>query len=82
MSAEWLIKDQGRFEALKARKLIREACAGAHKAIARAMVSLGMLHKDYDLEPEGAPCHLCGHFYDIEGLGHYGCPNCNGEGLE
>jgi DNA (cytosine-5)-methyltransferase 1 len=28
-----------------------------------------------------APCAFCGHPFDQEALGRYGCPNCEGEGL-
>jgi len=28
------------------------------------------------------PCHSCGHSFDQDWLGRYGCPNCHGEGLE
>lgn len=27
-----------------------------------------------------ARCEFCGHRYDKETLGRYGCPNCEGEG--
>ena len=28
------------------------------------------------------PCHFCGHPFDQELLGRYGCCNCHGEGLD
>jgi Zn finger protein HypA/HybF involved in hydrogenase expression len=31
---------------------------------------------------ELVPCEFCGHPFDHETLGRYGCPNCEGEGLE
>lgn len=27
------------------------------------------------------PCVYCGHKFDQDSLGMYGCPNCHGEGL-
>jgi DNA (cytosine-5)-methyltransferase 1 len=30
---------------------------------------------------EGQACELCGYEFDVETLGIYGCPNCEGEGL-
>lgn len=29
-----------------------------------------------------SPCEFCGHPFDVDALGPYGCPNCHGEGLE
>jgi hypothetical protein len=29
----------------------------------------------------GYPCHFCGFRFDMELLGRYGCPNCEGAGL-
>lgn len=28
------------------------------------------------------PCQFCTFVFDVDKLGKYGCPNCNGEGLE
>ena len=28
------------------------------------------------------PCEFCGYPFDVDKLGHYGCPNCEGEGLD
>lgn len=33
-------------------------------------------------QESGAPCEFCSFTFDQERLGRYGCPNCNGEGLE
>lgn len=33
-------------------------------------------------QPIEAPCTFCGHAFDHDLLGLYGCPNCHGEGLD
>ena len=46
----------------------------------RAGQELGRLYRDWHgkaLEP----CAHCGYSFDQLSLGHWGCPNCEGEGL-
>ena len=33
-------------------------------------------------EKDFLPCEFCGHKFDLQGLGRYGCDRCNGEGLD
>ena len=28
------------------------------------------------------PCEFCGYIFDVHLLGRYGCPNCEGQGLD
>lgn len=58
----------------EAKKLLEQAVAKAKAEYERL--------KNLLEPPTLTGCHACGHEYDREALGKYGCPNCHGEGLE
>lgn len=50
----------------------------------RAMTSI-CRGAEYEVDEDSrttVPCRFCGHSFDRERLGKYGCPNCEGKGMK